>query len=222
MSVPGLPAQPPPAPYLPPPQRAPGVNGFAIAALVCGILAIVPVAIICGCVALYQISRNGGTGKGMAIGGLVAATLWVVGIIVAVTVLVSSVAERDASGRITEAGYLDETSLEAGDCVNDPDEDDILYRVVPCREPHESEIFAKFDLEGDGYPGVDSVQRRAEAGCRHRIDDVAFPRLAGALSDVLYFSPDRVDWAVGDRYVLCFAILKSERRGEHIIAPNAR
>ena len=54
------------------PQRP--VSGFAVAALVLGITGIVLPAVICGIVALGQI--KGGSGKGMAIAGLLLSAAW--------------------------------------------------------------------------------------------------------------------------------------------------
>lgn len=75
-------------------QRQPspeGTNGFAIAALLCGLFGFVFVlivfAVIFGCIALSQIKKNEQKGRGSAIGGLVAAGLWTVGLVVAVTLL---------------------------------------------------------------------------------------------------------------------------------------
>jgi hypothetical protein len=143
-------------------------NGLAIATLVMGIIAFVPVAIVLGIIALRQIKRRG-------------------------------------------AGYLNEIDLYPGDCLNDPTEDEFMLRAVACDEPHDTEVFARFELEGDGYPGGDSVRRRATAGCAHRLVLYA-PREYEALIDgVTYFSPDRIDWAIGDHDVTCFANLGSKR-----------
>jgi hypothetical protein len=66
-------------------------NGFAIAALVCGLFGFVFVlivfAVIFGCIALSQIRKNEQKGRGSAIGGLVAAGMWAIGLVVAVTLL---------------------------------------------------------------------------------------------------------------------------------------
>jgi hypothetical protein len=86
------------APYaVPPPARARGTNGFAIASLVCGVLGLcsgfvgaLP-AIVFGHVALAQINRGEGTeeGRGLAIAGLVMgylilgiSALWIVLVVV--------------------------------------------------------------------------------------------------------------------------------------------
>jgi hypothetical protein len=76
---PGAPMMP--MPYLPgyyPPAPVPRTNGFAIGALVCGIVPFfggIP-AVIFGHVARGQIRRTGERGDGMAVSGLVLGYLW--------------------------------------------------------------------------------------------------------------------------------------------------
>jgi hypothetical protein len=95
-----VPAQPPYAPYgqqpypyaqqpaygSPPPSA--GTDGFAIAALVTGILMMTVVPIVLGIVALNRINRSGQEGRGLAIAGIVLGAIsvvfWLVGIILAV------------------------------------------------------------------------------------------------------------------------------------------
>ncbi len=198
---------------LPPPRAYRETNGLAIASLILGIIAIVPVAIVLGIVALVQISRRGDNGKGLAIAGITISCAWIVVAAVAIVVLVGNIVGRDAEGRIDEAGLIDELSLAPGDCLNDPQEDALLLHAVPCDEPHDAEVFARFTLDGDGWPGRGNIRRRASAGCRNRLERF-HPRAYEALvDDVTYFSPDRVDWAIDDHDVICFARYPSRRRG---------
>jgi hypothetical protein len=68
-----------------------GTNGMAIAAMICGICGfacLVPglVGIVLGIVSLPQIKRNGQSGRGMAITGIVMGALWIVVFLVLVAV----------------------------------------------------------------------------------------------------------------------------------------
>jgi hypothetical protein len=201
--------------FEPPAGRIRETNGLAIAALVTGIVALVPVAVVLGIVALVQIKRRGDRGRGLAIGGLAAAGAWVLVAVVAITFVATNLVGRDALGRIDEAGYVNEIDLYPGDCLEDatPTEDAVVLSAVPCDEQHRSEVVGRFTLKGGGHPGAGSVRRRARAGCRHRLEDYA-PRAPGALvAGMTYFSPDRVDWAIGDHDVTCFANFDGKRRG---------
>lgn len=68
------------------PTQQGGTNGMAIAAMICGICGfacLVPglVGIILGIVSLPQIKRNGQSGRGMAIAGIVLGGLWILGLV---------------------------------------------------------------------------------------------------------------------------------------------
>lgn len=193
-------------------------NGLAIATFVMGVIAFVPVAIVLGIIALVQIKRRGDRGRGLAIAGMAIAGAWVVVAIVAVTLIVTNLVGRDADGRIDEAGLISEIDLQIGDCLKDgtPTEDALLLDAAPCDEPHRAEVFARFTLKpvdgDDGYPGAASVRRRATAGCRNRLRTYVPREYDTQLGDMTYFSPDRVDWAIGDHDVICFANFDAQRR----------
>jgi len=176
---------------------------------VLGTIAIVPVAIVLGIVALRQVRRSGDRGRGMAIAGIAISATWVVVGTAGVLLLLDNLVERDETGRITQAGLVDELDLRPGDCVNDPDEEALLLHAVPCDAPHDSEVFARVRLAGVGWPGSDNIRRRASAACAHRIE-LDHLRL---IDDVRWFSPDRFDWLIDDHDVICFALFDPRRRG---------
>jgi hypothetical protein len=207
---------------LPPAGPAPAgrlreTNGLAIATLVMGIIAAVPVAIVLGVIALVQIRNRGDRGRGLVIAGMAIAGAWVVVGAIVVTLFVTNIVGRDAEGRIDKAGYINEVDLQMGDCLEDftPSEDAIVLDAVPCDEPHRAEVFARFTLKpvdgDDGYPGGDSVRRRATAGCRNRLRTYVPREYDSQLANMTYFSPDRVDWGIGDHDVTCFANFDAER-----------
>ena len=114
---PGMPL-PPSAPYAgAPPGR--GMNGFAIAALVLGILWLCAVgsvlAIVFGFVALSQIKSRQQSGKGLAIAGIV---LGILGILATIATVI---AVRTAADEIidNQPGEADDVSI--ADCTIDPD-----------------------------------------------------------------------------------------------------
>ncbi|WP_051451413.1 DUF4190 domain-containing protein [Actinospica robiniae] len=66
--------------------QTPGTNGLAVAAMVCGLcgfLCLIPgiVGVILGAVSLPQIKRSGQSGRGMAITGIVAGAVWIIGFV---------------------------------------------------------------------------------------------------------------------------------------------
>lgn len=73
------------APGYGPPGKT-GTNGFAIAALVFGIIGGILLAVIFGFIALSQIKKTGQAGRGLAIAGLVLAALYTIGVIIIIAV----------------------------------------------------------------------------------------------------------------------------------------
>ncbi len=75
--------------------------------------------------------------------------------------------------------------------------------AVPCREPHDLEAFAAFDLDEGPYPGQRPVAEDAGDGCESRFEDYVGgpPELSGLL--IVPFAPGQQAWESGDRRVVC-------------------
>lgn len=172
------PGYPPPGGPYPPPgmeQGPPPVSGLAVAALIVGLVLpclglfiAVPLAIV----ALVRISKGRNTGKWLAIGGIVAAVLWLVGFIVLAVVLEGQKAERDDAGHIVKAGTLAYGDIRVGDCLVIPsagegiDADPSEIKGTPCDEAHNAQSVGVFSYGVDkGYPGGDQLQDDSEQTC---------------------------------------------------------
>lgn len=209
----------PPAPYgqhpgaYPP--SAPGTNGFAIAALVFGIIGGCFLGIIFGIVALVQIGRSGQKGRGMAIAGLVLSGLWIVLLGIAVAVGFSFDADRDETGALTDGGNIFVEDLRAGDCANDLGEDEDVYTVdvVPCAEPHTGEVIALVTITDSSFPGDDVLSDYAEEDCVDELE-AASPRAFDDESYSIYWiQPSEETWADGDRTLICMVTTEDTRTG---------
>ena len=222
-----------PPPFMPPYAVGPGgqgrvsgpgqrgTNGLAIAALCCGLAAVVPVAgvvaIVLGVVALHQLRqvrmRLGPAGPGHGdrrhrarhprharLGRAARARHH------RRRERPSSRAPRPAprpapAGRPASSEiFVDD--LEAGDCFSGGRTDQIdLVTPVPCTSAHESQVVTIFELPDGPYPGEDEVIAAAEEGCTDKAD----PLLTDAAYDDLepsFIYPDSYTWR-GDRTVLC-------------------
>jgi hypothetical protein len=215
---PGQPQQPWPAPpgqqqWQAPPQWGPpgpppidqGVDGFAIAALVLGIVPACGgiLGIIFGILSLNRIAGTAKRGRKMAIAGIVCGSLWLVLIVVGIVASLALGPDRDHTGAVTSSGDVDATDLQIGDCAqNAPAGETTTVHVVPCSQPHGAEVYAEFTLEGDGYPGSDQVDRFALGGCRSRVAAYVGPAPAQDY-DLYYLVPTTDTWAQGDRSVTC-------------------
>jgi hypothetical protein len=203
-----------PAPGYPTPQRS-GTNGFAIAALVLGILGffVFPIllSVVFAIVGLVQIRTSGQNGRGMAVAGLILSAMWAIGLVVVVIVAVNTSVQRDPTGTVTQGGDISATALKVGDCVNNlRDSTDVLSLPgVPCAQPHEGEVFAVFDLPAGEYPGQAAVDDQVSKQCNARLS--AYSPSAADDPAVGLFSvyPLQQNWVRGDREVVCIATATS-------------
>jgi Domain of unknown function (DUF4190)/Septum formation len=209
----GYPAQGYPPPYPDPgypgqPAVQRGTNGFAIAALIFGIIGGAVLGFIFGFIALNQIKKNGQGGRGMAIAGLVLSGLWTLFVVAVVIIAITTSPSRDDSGTITSSGSVSATALRPGDCVNNLNTTTatvLSLPAVPCSQAHEGEVFAVFDLADGPYPGENAITNQATSGCQARID--AYSPTAGTdgTYTLVWIYPRQQDWAKGSREITCVA-----------------
>ncbi|TDC70343.1 hypothetical protein E1200_05420, partial [Actinomadura sp. GC306] len=189
-----------------PPAGPTRTNRLAIVALVTGVLGLVLLAVGFGIAALLQAGGRGEKGKGLAIGGLVAAGVWTVGGVVALLLTAGSmlIVERDESGNVTGEGRTMAEALRTGDCFDgfDGDEAKFLVTALPCSQPHDGEVIAKVQLSGDAYPGDEQVAKMADEACYLKNDHLQKSRHAADLEPYNIW-PIRTTWNDGDRQVVC-------------------
>ncbi len=197
-------------PYPDAPQRKPGTDGFAIAAFVLSLPAVLLLSVPFGFVALSRIKRSGQGGRGLAIAALAISAVWALLIALAVVGNLVDDPKRDTSGAVTKPATAEVNDLKVGDCLVDaPQESDNVgdMGVTPCTNAHRAEVFATFDLKKGDYPGETLAAQQAESGCSDRV-----PKLKNAVADDLdlfYVYPKKVSWALGDRSVTCFVASKT-------------
>jgi hypothetical protein len=175
-------------------------DGYAVAALVSGILALVPLALVFGITALVRTRRGPRAGRPAAIGGLVLAGAWTAaGAAVAVTLLGASpgaaVHLRPLKGTVF--------SLRTGQCANTARNGVDGAHAVRCAQPHAVEIYATFRLAGAAWPGTAGLGQRASQGCVARLGSYLNPGLIGTSLSDSYVYPDQGAWAAGERTVIC-------------------
>lgn len=151
-----------------------------------------------------------GRGRGLIIGLVIAGVIAVVAI-GAVAIFAPEDAERDESGDIVESGQVSVFDLSEGDCWNNvPDEGQETETVdaVPCTEPHESEVFAVFDVDlGEEWPGIDAVTAEAETQCVQRFEGFVGLTYDQSVLNLFYFNPIEESWnQLDDREVVCVVL----------------
>ena len=218
---------PPSSGYGPPPAyppRSQGTNGFAIAALIFGIIGGALLGFIFGFIALSQTKRTGQSGRGMAIAGIVLSALWTIGIVLLIVLAIASstpagdtatlpttaptlATTTAAPSTSTPSTAISATDLEVGECLNGLQESTDVSSVpsVPCAQPHQGEVFAVFDLPPGDYPGKTAVEDQVEKGCDDRLAAYS-PSTPGDQSiDQFFIYPQEQNWTNGDREVVCIA-----------------
>jgi hypothetical protein len=74
---------------------------------------------------------------------------------------------------------------------------------VPCAQPHEAEVYARFALAGHSWPGSAAIGAQARGGCTARLGGYLNPQLATTVLAESYVFPDQGAWNAGERAVIC-------------------
>jgi hypothetical protein len=115
-----------------------------------------------------------------------------------------------ATPETTVAGpaEADVFSLGVGDCLVEetPDGEVQSLPVVPCDQPHASEIYYLHIIEADGLPAAAEMESIARDECLPQFETfVGVPYEESALL-VTWLEPTQASWDTGDRELLCIAV----------------
>ncbi|NTW41227.1 MAG: hypothetical protein HGA44_15370 [Cellulomonadaceae bacterium] len=147
------------------------------------------------------------TVRAVAVAGVVAATLAGCG---AIQDAVSDEPRRDAtSGEIEAADEVTAFALRVGDCLDSTalDEEIETVPVIPCDEPHDAEVYARYEFDEGAYPGEDSVAQTAEKFCYNEFSGFVGATYEDSALDFFPMFPVQDGWEqIDDREVLCMVI----------------
>jgi hypothetical protein len=187
-------------PYPTPPNTT---SGWAIAALILGIVGAALFSIVCGIVALNKTKNGQQGGRGMAIAGLVLSGLWIVG--AAVLVVVVLFVSKD---------HVIATDLKVGDCITDvPTSTRVMTMpTIDCKEPHGGEVYAVLTMPDGEYPGASAIDEWQNK-CPDELQSFSPNAMADDSVGVFVLYPTQETWDQGDRAVTCIATLDPKRAG---------
>jgi hypothetical protein len=123
----------------------------------------------------------------------------------------TSQASRDVAGSIQRAGQMDALDLRVGDCF-DEDTGEIAASMtevfsvpaVPCKESHDNEVFAVFDVDLQSFPEADLLDEMAFDGCIERFEPFVGLDYESSELEVTTLTPTYQSWHNnGDREVVC-------------------
>ena len=115
---------------------------------------------------------------------------------------------RDESGRIVQPGAMSLYSLRVGDCILEPNTDQVAdVSVVPCDAPHELEVFALVEHPDGGgarYPGESRLAQASIDLCLASFERyVKRPYYESSLNFTAFY-PNRDSWIGADaRGIMC-------------------
>lgn len=158
-------------------------------------------------------SRDGRDhGKGMAVAALCIVGAWVliVSVIVSAVLLVSG-PPRDLDGRVTDGGRVVIPNLRVGDCLPAPEAnaERLTVLIVPCSEPHNAEVYATFELEGE-WTTLDEVDYASWAGCFDRFSGYVGVPMDRSSLEVMYYPPIEESFR-RDKGVICMLVSSESR-----------
>jgi hypothetical protein len=114
--------------------------------------------------------------------------------------------ERDESGAVTEGGDESVFDIAVGDCMNDQSTGTQVsdVPVVPCTEPHASEVFHAYQVPGDTFPG--DFTQIAEEQCKPAFQTYVGVAYDQSALEITTLEPSFETWADGDRELLCIVV----------------
>jgi hypothetical protein len=114
--------------------------------------------------------------------------------------------ERDESGAVTEGGDESVFDVAVGDCLTDQasagEVSDVP--VVPCEQPHASEVYHTYEVPGDTFPG-DFTQITTEQ-CMPAFQQFVGMAYEQSALEVTTLEPTSQTWAEGDRELVCIIV----------------
>ncbi|MGE0159863.1 MAG: septum formation family protein [Gemmatimonadales bacterium] len=132
--------------------------------------------------------------------------LGIAGAAVAAVIGITTAAQRNDAGEITAAGAVDAFEVRLGDCFDDEAfESSEISEIpaVPCSQPHDNEIYALFDIQGE-WPGSEGVEEIAYQGCLDRFAGAIGKAYEDSEIDYTVLYPTEGSWKQrNDREVIC-------------------
>ena len=94
-------------------------------------------------------------------------------------------------------------ALHPGQCFNSLPNGIAGAHAVPCRRPHDGEIYGDFHVAGRRWPGSAALGAQARQGCQSRLGAYLNPQLNTTGLAESYAYPNEAAWAAGAHSVIC-------------------
>lgn len=93
--------------------------------------------------------------------------------------------------------------LHPGQCFNSLPNGIAGAHAVPCRQPHDGEIYRVFLVAGHQWPGSAALGIQARQGCQAGLGGYLNPQLDTSGLAESYAYPNQGAWAAGEHMVIC-------------------
>jgi hypothetical protein len=94
-------------------------------------------------------------------------------------------------------------NLHPGQCFNSLPNGIAGAHAVPCRRPHDGEIYGGFRVAGHHWRGSAALASLARQGCQARLTGYLNPQLNSSGLAESYAYPNEGAWATGEHSVIC-------------------
>ncbi|MFT7649284.1 MAG: hypothetical protein ACI8Y4_004045 [Candidatus Poriferisodalaceae bacterium] len=119
---------------------------------------------------------------------------------------------RNEDGFIVSSGQIGILELRPGDCFQAWGVGAVeMVDAVPCREEHDRQVVATFDLAESGWPGITQVSEASIARCLARFRDATTTGYDPTVTALTALAPTESSWA-DDRSVLCIVESATDER----------
>ncbi|WP_183096070.1 septum formation family protein [Nocardioides stalactiti] len=129
-------------------------------------------------------------------------------------------ADTEDARRSGDPTEVNPFKLRRGDCVDDPasvnlEGDEVTVRatvtLLPCKEPHDLEVFKVFQLPEGDFPGQKAIDR-ATARCFPAFTEFVGVGYAQSELEIYFYFPTKRSWdLIGDRAISCLAGLPDKK-----------
>lgn len=107
---------------------------------------------------------------------------------------------------VTLACSQDVATADVGACFEEPEDTSEIgeFDTVECEEPHFGEVYYKFDIAGDEYPGEEGVSQEVQDGCLPAFEDYVGIPYEESVYEIFPITPTEETWNdADDREVIC-------------------
>ena len=177
--------------------RASRRNGWAVASVTLALLALWPIGLVFGSLAMRAVHRGEATNTGMARVGFIFNAFGTLAMFVVAMLSIGPAGTR-----------TDVEDLAIGDCVSRPEDlasqqVDKVY-VVSCDGEHWGQLYAEFGIEPGDYPGPEGIAREGAGVCDSQVAWWAVNPTYWADAHYWVVGPTPSAWEDKDRTVRCF------------------